>query len=122
QTDWTKELEQLLKECHPLAKQIARPMGLNVWKAATPAEARQRLGGSCAAPWPTSADGLRSAAPATNAISRRWLRPMGRFRSLNGLSRSADRFNGMGGVIADSIRFLPRTHACWRPSAEGNSR
>src|SRR6266700_4292723 len=38
QTDWPKELGQLLKECHPLAKQIARPLGLSYYWSVSESE------------------------------------------------------------------------------------
>lgn len=38
QTDWTKELGELLKECHPSAKRIARPLGLNYYWSVSESE------------------------------------------------------------------------------------
>ena len=38
QTDWPKELGQLLKECHPLAKRIARPLGLSYYWSVSESE------------------------------------------------------------------------------------
>jgi len=37
-TDWTKELGQLLKQCHPSARQIGRPLGLSYYWSVSESE------------------------------------------------------------------------------------
>lgn len=38
QLDWSRELGQLLKQCHPLARQIARPLGLKYYWSVSESE------------------------------------------------------------------------------------
>lgn len=38
QTDWTKELGHLLRECHPMAKPITRPLGLSYYWSVSESE------------------------------------------------------------------------------------